>query len=226
MFAARLPGSLLAGLVATAAALAVVAGGVAARGVGTPPPEGLAPVASVDRVTTTSSSTTTTPPTTTTTTPPTTSTTAPKPVATTVRTTLVPRPTVPPAPPAPAVSPPTTALPWGNSAEQRCASALLWVSGQGLNLPAGWGYRCPSPAVINGAPKWGLACWNCAGDLQSYIAVDVGRIGSSDAALRYVVAHEVCHAIDYMTLGASTEVGADLCAATHGAPRPWSVPAG
>jgi hypothetical protein len=184
MFASRLPRSLLAGLAATASVLALVAGGVAARGVTAPPAAELAAVESVESPTTT----------------------------------VAPKPTVPPAP-AP-TAPPTTALSWGDSTEQRCASALQWVGGQGLKLPGGWGYRCPSKAIVNGAEKWGLACWNCAGDGQSYIAVDIARIGSSDAALRYVVAHEVCHAIDYMTLGASSEIGADLCAATHGAARP------
>ena len=49
---------------------------------------------------------------------------------------------------------------------------------------------------------------------------DTARIGSSDATLRYVVAHELCHAMDDMALGLSSELGADLCAALHGAPRP------
>jgi hypothetical protein len=64
-----------------------------------------------------------------------------------------------------------------------------------------------------------VACWNCEGT-GSWIAVDIGRIGLSEATLRYVIAHETCHAIDYMTLGLSTELGADLCAALHGAPHP------
>ncbi|MGH9264571.1 MAG: hypothetical protein ACRD1D_07760, partial [Acidimicrobiales bacterium] len=67
--------------------------------------------------------------------------------------------------------------------------------------------------------RWGMACWNCAGDGKSWIAVDIGRIGSSDTALRYVIAHEICHAIDYVTLGGSSEVGADACAGLHGAAR-------
>jgi len=72
---------------------------------------------------------------------------------------------------------------------------------------------------VSGADRWGVACWNCEG-AGSWIAVDVGRIGPSDATLRYVVAHETCHANDYAGLGVTTEVGADLCAALHGAPRP------
>jgi hypothetical protein len=62
-----------------------------------------------------------------------------------------------------------------------------------------------------------MACWNCEGN-GSWIAIDIGRI-ATDAALRYVIAHEICHAIDYVTLGTSNEIGADLCAALHGAPR-------
>jgi hypothetical protein len=71
-----------------------------------------------------------------------------------------------------------------------------------------------------GSPRWGVACWNCEGNKANWIAVDVGRIGPSEATLRYVVAHETCHAIEYMTLGLSTELTADLCAANYGARRP------
>ena len=73
---------------------------------------------------------------------------------------------------------------------------------------------------MDGTARWGLACWNCEGHGSSWIAVDVGRIGASEATLRHVVAHETCHAIDYATLGLTTELTADLCAALHGAPRP------
>ena len=64
-----------------------------------------------------------------------------------------------------------------------------------------------------------MDCWNCEGN-GSWIAVDIGRAGAPDAAVRYLVAHEICHAVDYTTIRLSTEVGADLCAALHGAPRP------
>jgi hypothetical protein len=144
----------------------------------------------------------------------------PKPVTTTAK----PRPVAPAT--TPATAPPTTkpapapvALPGNFTAEERCANARQWVAEHGLVLPAGWGFRCPGQAIVDGAAKWGLACWNCNGDGQSWIAVDIGRIGASDKSLRYVIAHEICHAIDYMTLGISTEIGADLCAAVHGAPR-------
>lgn len=124
--------------------------------------------------------------------------------------------------PAPTVvsQPPPVAPPSGRSAAERCAAALQWVGGQGLSLPAGWGFRCPGLALERGVPKWGVACWNCEEVEGSWIAVDIGRIGPSDVTLRYVVAHEICHARDYAGLGLSTELGADLCAALHGAPRP------
>ncbi len=113
-----------------------------------------------------------------------------------------------------------TQPPAPSSAPQRCADARQWVSGHGLNLPPGWGFRCPAPALENGTARWGVACWNCEGDGNSWIAVYVGRIGWSDDTLRYVIAHEYGHANDYATVGTSTEMGADLCAALHGAPRP------
>jgi len=122
--------------------------------------------------------------------------------------------TVPPVTqPPPVVQSPST------DPAERCANARQWVAGQGLVLPAGWGFRCPGSAVLGGGPRWGLACWNCEGN-GSWIAVDIGRIGASEATLRHVIAHEICHAIEYTTLGLSTELTADLCAALHGAPRP------
>ena len=91
------------------------------------------------------------------------------------------------------------------------------MEANGLVLPPAYGFRCPSPALQGTTARWGITCWNCAG-AGSYIAIDLDRIGSSDATLRYVIAHETCHAIDFATLGLSTEIGADLCAALHGAP--------
>ena len=116
-------------------------------------------------------------------------------------------------------TPPPVALPTNNTPVERCANARQWVAEHGLALPAGWGFRCPGSANVNGEAKWGVACWNCEGNGSSWIAVDIGRIGASDKALRYVIAHETCHAIDYVTLGLTTELQADLCAALHGAPR-------
>lgn len=150
--------------------------------------------------------------------------------STTVKPAATPTPTpatTPRVTSAPAVPPPTalvTEAPsevHGKNSDpaERCAKARQWVAAHGLVLPAGWGFRCPGSAVLGGAPRWGLACWNCEGN-GSWIAVDAGRIGPSEATLRHVIAHEICHAIEYATLGLSTEPTADLCAARHGAPRP------
>jgi hypothetical protein len=185
---------------ATAPTLAVAAGPAAVEPSTT----------STTRPTTTSSSTTTAP---------TTSTTKPKPVPTTVRVRATVPATTPPTA-APATTPPRAPVSASASPEERCAAALKWVGEHGLALPAGWGFRCPGEALVDGKDRWGVACWNCNGDMTNWIAVDVGRVGSSDITLHYVVAHEICHAIDYTTLGDSSEVGADLCAALHGAPRP------
>jgi hypothetical protein len=169
--------------------------------------------------TTTSSSTTPGPPPTSAST---TTTVNPKPVPTTFapRTTLSARP---PAPTQVAAAPawsPAVALPSGTSPTERCAAARQWVGQRGLALPSGWGFRCPGSAVMDGTARWGLACWNCEGNGSSWIAVDIDLIGASEATLRHVVAHETCHAIEYTTLGLTTELTADLCAALHGAPRP------
>ena len=169
-----------------------------------------------------------------TTTPPTTS--APATSTTSVTTTVTPRETTPTtskpvpttaaaraattAPPATRAVAPPVVLSTGRSPEERCVTALRWLAGQNLTLPAGWGFRCPGLALEGGAPRWGIACWNCELDGNNWIAVDVARIGPSDATLRYVIAHETCHANDYAGLGITTELGADLCAALHGAPRP------
>jgi hypothetical protein len=210
---------LAAAAVATFVLLALTAAGVVWSAGGA---DATAPIEPA-RVESSTTSTTTAP---TTTVPPTTSTTArPKPVTTTaapVRTTVPPRApaaTAPSAPePPPVTAPVRSSASPAASAEERCAAALKWVGQHGLALPAGWGFRCPGQALENGLPRWGVACWNCEGN-GSWIAIDAGRIGASDATLRYVIAHEICHAVDYMGLGTSTEVGADLCAALHGAPR-------
>jgi hypothetical protein len=119
-----------------------------------------------------------------------------------------------PAPPAPAPSP----SPAPSEAE-RCDAARQWVGERGLVVPRGWDYRCPDEARDErGGEHWGIACWNCEGG--SHVGINVRLIGPSDANLRYVVAHEICHAIDYVTLGISTELTADLCATLHGAGRP------
>lgn len=206
-------------LVAVGASVCLVSATAVAVVMGTGATTGAVQVAAVTGIATevTTTSTTvarTTTSTSTSTSTSTTSTTAkPRPtttVAPVVRTTT---PTTPPVTAAPAPAPASS------SAGDRCRAALQFAADHGVYLPAGWGFRCPGEALVDGADRWGVACWNCDGT-GSWIAVDVGRIGSSDAALRYVVTHETCHANDYVTLGITTEIGADLCAALHGAPRP------
>ncbi|MGH9189053.1 MAG: hypothetical protein ACRD0Q_03330 [Acidimicrobiales bacterium] len=197
-------------LVAGAVSVAALSGGAAASG------SVAASGATVLGVTESTVSTTTTVvydlPVSTTSTAPTTSTTRPRPVTTP---SAVPRPA--------STQPPSTAFsappPVSSPAAERCEAARVWVTAAGLRVPAGWDYRCPDLARDDeGAQHWGIACWNCDGG--SYVGVNIVLIGPSDATLRYVVAHETCHAIEFMTLGLSTELTADLCAALHGAPRP------
>ena len=97
-----------------------------------------------------------------------------------------------------------------------CGDALAWVAQAGLPLPAGVDYHCPSTQF----PHQGAACWNgspCRG--SGFIAINMELLaGKGDEYLRHVVAHEVCHILDFQTTGRTTEAGADACAAAHGAP--------
>ena len=122
-----------------------------------------------------------------------------------------------PAPaPAPAPDIPDEPAPIPPPAPDACADALTWVEGTGLDLPDGVGYHCPSTQF----PHHGAACWDawpCRGTGFIAINMDLMR-GTGTDYLRHVVAHEVCHIIDFQTTGRSTEPGADACAAAHGAP--------
>jgi hypothetical protein len=192
---------------AAAPALAASTGGAVAAGVGASAAATLAPETPPLETLPQGTVTTISPA------PPTTSTTRPY-VAPAVRTTPVTR-----APAVVAPAPPRPPAPQPAGQADRCEAARQWASGAGLNVPAGWDYRCPDLALdAQGGQHWGLACWNCAG--QSFVGINIVLIGSSDATLRYVVAHEICHANEFVTLGVSTELTADLCAALHGAPRP------
>ncbi len=99
-----------------------------------------------------------------------------------------------------------------------CADALSWVADAGLPLPPGVGYHCPSTEFAH----HGAACWNnryCP--RTGFIAVNLDLIGDpTPEYLRHVVAHEVCHILEFQATGWSTEASADACAAAHGAPRP------
>jgi hypothetical protein len=76
-----------------------------------------------------------------------------------------------------------------------CADALAWVAGAGLSLPAGVGYHCPSDEF----PHHGAACWNpalCSG--APFIAVNLDLMaGTGTSYLHHVVAHEICHILDF-----------------------------
>jgi len=213
MLSASITRRLAVAVGATVCVLAAVAAAVVVRVDGPVRPVQVAALsiaAPVVQLTTTTSSTSTS--TTSTSTTSTSTTVKPRPVVVTTKpvpTTA--RPTPPPT------APPVTSA--SVTPEARCAAARQWVEAHGLVLPAGWGFRCPGEALVAGTDRWGVACWNCEGT-GSWIAVDVGRIGPSEATLRYVIAHETCHAIDYTGLGITTEIGADLCASVHGAPRP------
>lgn len=101
----------------------------------------------------------------------------------------------------------------------RCAAALSDVEAAGLVLPAQFEYRCPGSTELFAGDRqhWGTACSMaslCPG--HSYIAINPGLIGRSEARLRYVVAHETCHALDITARRPLDEPAADACAAAHG----------
>jgi hypothetical protein len=98
-------------------------------------------------------------------------------------------------------------------APEPCAAALDWVAGAGLTLPAGVGYHCPSTEYAH----QGAACWTTVCS-DAYIAINMERlVGATPEYLRHVVAHEVCHILDWQTTGRTSEAGADACASAHGA---------
>ena len=118
-----------------------------------------------------------------------------------------------PEPPAAhVVSPPSPP----EAPQSPCSDALAWVAVAGLPLPAGVDYNCPSTQFAHhGAACWGNSTY-CPG--RGFIAINMDLLdGTSTAYLRHVVAHEVCHILDFQATGRSTERGADACAAAHGA---------
>lgn len=115
-------------------------------------------------------------------------------------------------PPARAPATTTTGAP---SPEELCADALAWVESAGLALPSGTGYHCPSTQFGH----HGAACWYAAGCPRGrFIAVNVDLMGQvTPDYVRYVVAHEICHIVQFDAGQASTEADADACAAGYGA---------
>ena len=106
------------------------------------------------------------------------------------------------------------------SPEARCAAALRRVQASGLLLPAGFEYRCPGDtrSFVGDSQHWGVTCYyhQTFCPTGANIAVNPARVGRSDARLRYVVAHEIGHAIDYVTMGYTTEQSAHARARAAG----------
>ena len=101
----------------------------------------------------------------------------------------------------------------------RCTAARDDVEAVGLMLPAQFEYRCPgrTETFVGDRQHWGTACFLMSlCPTTAYIAINPGRIGPSEARLRYVVAHETCHALDALAHRSLDEAAADACAAAHG----------
>lgn len=113
-------------------------------------------------------------------------------------------------PPAPPPEPPPEPAP----EPEPCVEALAAVAAAGLPLPANVDYRCPSTQFAH----QGAACWDewpCPGTAFVAINLDLGA-GATPEFLRHVVAHEICHILDFRDQGWTTEPGADACAAAYG----------
>ncbi len=78
------------------------------------------------------------------------------------------------------------------------------------------GYHCPSTEFAH----HGAACWYTGPCPQvAFIAVNLDLMaGTGTPYLRHVVAHEICHILDFQAGIRTSEAGADACAAAHGAP--------
>jgi hypothetical protein len=119
--------------------------------------------------------------------------------------------------PAPAEPPPTTAEPAPSPPPGTCDDALTWAASVGLPLPAGTGYRCPSTEFAH----HGATCWYATPCRNGrFIAINTELMGPvSQDYFRFVVAHEICHVLQFDATGDSTEAQADACAIAHGARR-------
>jgi hypothetical protein len=109
-------------------------------------------------------------------------------------------------PPAPAPEP--------GPEPEPCGDALAVVAAAGLPLPDGVDYRCPSTRFAH----QGAACWDewpCPGTAFIAINFDLGADATPEY-LRHVVAHEICHILDFRDRGWTTEPRADACAAAYG----------
>lgn len=130
--------------------------------------------------------------------------------------------TLPTVPPAPSITapPPASISRTVRTAEQRCGEAVVAVNAAGLHIAAGFEFRCPALALDeNGHPHRGITCWYWPGKCRPcgcYVEINVDRIGSSDALLAFVVAHEICHTIELTETMTTSEASADACAHAHG----------
>ena len=117
----------------------------------------------------------------------------------------------------PLPAPPTTAAPPQPPAVDPCQDALTWAASAGLPLPAGTGYHCPSMQFAH----HGATCWYAPPCRNGrLIAINVELMGPvSQEYFRFVVAHEICHVMQFDATGDSTEAQADACAIAHGARR-------
>ena len=111
----------------------------------------------------------------------------------------------------------------GPGVSERCLDALHAVESSGHALRDDTEFRCPGSTgyTPDSEQHWGATCWQnvlCPG--LSYLAVNEAMVGPSDARLRYVIAHEICHVNSYTRTGeAGSEPAADDCAAAVGFPR-------
>lgn len=102
--------------------------------------------------------------------------------------------------------------------DDRCLAARANVEATGDVLPPGFAFRCPDATY----PHWGVT--SGAPGAPHFIAINVARIGPSDAKLQYVIAHETCHA--RASQGQENfywrdEAATDRCAANYGFPNTY-----
>jgi hypothetical protein len=120
-------------------------------------------------------------------------------------------------PPATEPPPPTAESARPAPPAGRCEDALAWAASVGLPLPPGTGYRCPSTQFAH----HGATCWYATQCRHGrFIAINAELMGPvSQDYFRFVVAHEICHVLQFDATGDSTEAQADACAVAHGARR-------
>lgn len=118
-----------------------------------------------------------------------------------------------------ACAPYPPAPPPGNPQAQ-CDHARWVVSAAGDSLPDPWEFRCPGDADGDEA----LAVYNSQTH-ERFVVIGYPALDDDDGGvwLRYVVAHEFCHARAFEGLESNPwldENATDACAARYGFPRP------